>query len=155
MATSKQVKTKDITSEKANLSEVLNAQNMGYLQRVSEDVLEVYLQNGSFNSQESWFLKDNGGQEYVVLPQHILKTIISLLRKAHEDRLKVELERDIISLTPIDFDDVMSVATSRVESLRNKDGSLPHINTMQLIKDIKKEHPNLFLNLDSLIGGRL
>ena len=93
-------------------------------------------------------MKDEQDLEYVVLPQKVLQNIISLIRKAHEDKLRVELERDIISLTPIDLDDVMSVAISKLESMRNKDGSLPNVDTTQLIAQIKKEHPNLFLNFD-------
>ena len=134
------------------LSDILKSQNYGYLQRVDDELFEVYLQGGKINSKEPCFLRDENNEEYVILPQRVLKSIIALVRKAHEDHLRVELERDVISLTPIDFDDVMSVAMNRLESLRNKDGSLPQINTMQFLKEIKKEHPNLFLNFDAIIG---
>lgn len=154
MAISKQIKKHENTA-KNSLGKILETQNYGYLQRVSEDVLEVYLQNGNFGPKEPLFLKDENGKEYVILPQQALKSIIALVRKAHEDRLRVELERDVISLAPIDFDDVMSIVNLRLESLRNKDGSLPHLNTMQFIKDIKKEYPNLFLNLDSFFKGQM
>ena len=129
--------------------DLLGVNNHARIQKISDKVLEVHLQSGGFSNTEPWFLKDEQDLEYVVLPQKVLQNIISLIRKAHEDKLRVELERDIISLTPIDLDDVMSVAISKLESMRNKDGSLPNVDTTKLIAQIKKEHPNLFLNFDS------
>lgn len=132
-------------SKQQKMMEILQVNNRGKIQQVGDDLLEIQLQSGKFSSTEPCFLKDEKNKEYVVLPQKVLQSIIGLIRKAHEDRLKVELERDIVSLTPVDFDDVMSVAIKKIEELRQKDGSLPNINTMQLIKQIKREHPNLFL----------
>ncbi|WP_104698075.1 MULTISPECIES: DUF2603 domain-containing protein [unclassified Helicobacter] len=132
-------------SKQQKMMEILQANNHGKIQKISDDLLEIQLQSGEFSNLEPCFLKDDKNREYVVLPQKVLQNIISLIRKAQEDRLKVELERDIISFTPIDFDDVMSVAVKKIEELRQQDGSLPNINTIQLIKQIKKEHPNLFL----------
>lgn len=135
-------------SKQQKMIDLLGVNNHARIQKISDEVLEVHLQSGGFSSAEPWFLKDEQDLEYVVLPQKVLQNIISLIRKAHEDKLRVELERDIISLTPIDLDDVMSVAISKLESMRNKDGSLPNVDTTQLIAQIKKEHPNLFLNFD-------
>ncbi len=136
-------------SKQQKMIDLLQVNNHARIQKIDEKVLEVHLQKGGFSSNEPWFLKDEQDLEYVVLPQKVLQNIISLIRKSHEDKLRVELERDIISFTPIDFDDVMSVAIKKVESLRNQDGSLPNINSMQLVKQIKKEYPNLFLNFDT------
>lgn len=131
--------------------DLLQTNNHANIQKISDEILEVHLQRGTFSSNEAWFLKDEQDVEYVVLPQKVLQNIVALIRKAHEEKLRVELERDIISLTPIDFDDVMSVAIKKIESMRHKDGSLPNINSLQLIKQIKEEYPNLFLNFDSHI----
>lgn len=133
-------------SKQQKMMDLLSVKNQGRIQRLTEDILEIHLQSGDFSSTEPCFLKDEKNKEYVVLPQKALQQIIALVRKAHEDKLKVELERDIISLTPIDFDDAMSVVSAKLESLRSKDGSLPNINTTQFTKEIKKEYPNLFLD---------
>ncbi|MCE3036263.1 DUF2603 domain-containing protein [Helicobacter sp. faydin-H20] len=136
-------------AKQTKLVEILGANNQAVMQSIDSHTLQLHLSSGEFSKSEPWFLKDEKNQEYVVLPQKVLRNIIMLIRKAHEDRLKVELERDIIMHAPIDFDDVMSVAINRVESLRGKDGSLPNIDSMQIVKEIKEKHPNLFIDLNT------
>ncbi|MCE3039322.1 DUF2603 domain-containing protein [Helicobacter anatolicus] len=136
-------------AKQTKLVEILGANNQAVMQSIDSHTLQLHLSSGEFSKSEPWFLKDEKNQEYVVLPQKVLRNIIMLIRKAHEDRLKVELERDIIMHAPIDFDDVMSVAINRVESLRGKDGSLPNIDSMQIVKEIKEKHPNLFIDLNA------
>ena len=63
----------------------------------------------------------------------------------------MKLEREIVAQMPIDFDDAMSVAQMYVESHRQSDGSLPALNVTSVVRDIKKQHPNLFFNLDEYI----
>ncbi|PAF47601.1 hypothetical protein BKH46_03505 [Helicobacter sp. 12S02634-8] len=122
--------------------------NQAKASRIDADKILLELQSGEFNTQEAWFLKDEDNQEYIVLPQNLLNSIIQTIKKAYEDKLKVELERDIATQTPIDFDDVLAVAFKRLESYRRSDGSLPRIDTRSFVKQIKKEYPNLFFDLD-------
>lgn len=136
-------------SKSKQLVDILRAKNFAHIDYLSEDLLEVSLQKGEFSPKEPWFLKDSKGREYVVLPQNVLDAMISLIRNVHEERLKTQIQRDLISFAPIDFDDVMSVVNSHLEDLRNEDGSLPPVDSMRLIGEIKKKYPNLFLNLEN------
>lgn len=140
-------------AKQKKIIEILGSNNQATLHTIDSSTLQLQLNSGNFSKNEPWFLRDEKNQEYVVLPQKVLQNIIALIRRAHEERLRVELERDIISLTPVDFDDVMSVAISKVESMRHKDGTLPNIDSMQIIQEIKEEHPNLFINFESYMRG--
>ncbi|EJC14436.1 hypothetical protein COL447_18010 [Helicobacter pylori] len=84
------------------------------------------------------------------MPDNVISLLAENARKAFEARLRAELERDIITQAPIDFEDVREVSLQLLENLRQKDGNLPNINTLNFVKQIKKEHPNLFFNFDNM-----
>ncbi|MGX3045295.1 DUF2603 domain-containing protein [Helicobacter sp. T3_23-1056] len=107
-------------------------------------------QKAVFNNKEPWWIQDEEGEQYLLLPHSVLKKVLSALEGINEEKLLLELGRDVIQSAPIDFDDVMAVAIDRIESKRRNDGSLPpHINTKSIISEIKKSHPNLFFNFDA------
>lgn len=108
------------------------------------------MQSGEFSKEDLWFLKDDEGEEYVVFPQKLFLQLIRHIKHIQEEKLMMNLEKDVISQMPIDFDDAMAVAKNALESLRRSDGNLPEINTANLAKNIKKEYPNLFFDIDFL-----
>ncbi|PAF52383.1 DUF2603 domain-containing protein [Helicobacter sp. 13S00477-4] len=122
--------------------------NQVMAKHIDDTKILLELQKGEFNSQEAWYIKDENDSEYVMIPEAVMKNIVQTIKKAYEDKLIVELERDIATHTPIDFDDVMTVAIKKLESFRKSDGSLPNINTQSFVKQIKKDHPNLFFDLE-------
>ncbi|WP_104761369.1 DUF2603 domain-containing protein [Helicobacter cetorum] len=128
--------------------------NRALLKRVSSDEVVLELQNGAFKNNEAWFLTDEEGKSYVVVPDNVISVMADNARKAFEARLRAELERDIITQGPIDFEDVREVSLHLLENLRQKDGNLPNINTLNFVKQIKKEHPNLFFNFDNMFKQR-
>ncbi len=134
-------------TESITLSHLFTTDNIAKANKISDTQILLNLERGSFNPQETWFLQDDDAQEYVVIPQNVLKKIVGILRRTHEEKLMLELARDISQNTPIDFDDVMAVALKRLESKRLSDGSLPYINTKAIIRELKKDYPNLFFNL--------
>lgn len=147
MRKTKNSKILDLGNKIDSFVEQKNCANM----RIEEG--GIYLEfNGDFSGEETLFIRDNGGKKYVLIPDSILSNVIEVINKNHEERLRLELERDIMRYMPIDFDDVFAVAKQRVEENRRKDGSLPEIDTQNLIKDIKQEFPNLFFDFDEYIS---
>lgn len=138
--------TKPIKSPKLELSSFVQSDNIIRANQISDTQMLLNLESGKFAQDEVWFLKGADEQEYVVMPQSILKKIISIIRDTHEEKLALELARDVSQSAPIDFDDVMAVALRALESKRLQDGSLPHINTKTLVQNLKKEYPNLFFD---------
>ncbi|GAD19619.1 DUF2603 domain-containing protein [Helicobacter fennelliae] len=136
------------TTKSIKMSHFMQTNNIINASKISDSQMLLHLEKGSFDPHEMWFMKDDDENEYAVMPQNVLKKIISIIRNAHEEKVYLELSRDISQNTPIDFDDVMVVALERLESRRLPDGSLPQINTKAMVKELKKEYPNLFIDLN-------
>lgn len=147
--TNKEIKYPKLRQKKEPYHSLGEVENFVNAKQIDESKIILELQKGQFSKEEAWFVKDEENYEFVMIPQALLKNIIHTIRKAKEDKLLVELERDIISQVPVDFDDVMAVAIDKLESSRKNDGSLPEINTQIFVHQIKKEHPNLFLNFEN------
>ena len=126
-------------------------ENLGILRRLDSREMLLSMEQGVFSKEDLWFLQDEEGEEYVVFPQKLFIRLLSRIRTTQEEKLLIELEKDIISQMPIDFDDAMVVAKTTLESLRQNDGSLPEINTTLLARDIKKRHPNLFFDINDYL----
>lgn len=120
----------------------------GNLKQLDETHLSVELTEGKLNSSKPCFVCDESGEEYVIISSKILKNLLEGMKKAQEERFAISLEKDIANLMPLDFEDVLSVAKSKLTEL-NLD--ISQVNTLDLIKEIKKEHPNLFFNLDDYL----
>lgn len=120
----------------------------GNLKQLDETHLSVELTEGKLSSSKPCFVCDESGEEYVIISSKILKNLLEGMKKAQEERFAISLEKDIANLMPLDFEDVLSVAKSKLAEL-NLD--ISQVNTLELIKDIKREHPNLFFNLDDYL----
>lgn len=120
----------------------------GNLKQVDDTHLSVELTEGKLSSSKPCFIYDESGEEYVIVSSKILKNLLEGMKKAQEERFAISLEKDIANLMPLDFEDVLSVAKSKLSEL-NLD--ISQVDTLELIKDIKREHPNLFFNLDDYL----
>ncbi|GAA8318677.1 DUF2603 domain-containing protein [Helicobacter pylori] len=124
--------------------------NRAFLKKISTNEMLLELEKGAFKKNEAYFISDEEDKNYVLVPDNVISLLAENARKAFEARLRAELERDIITQAPIDFEDVREVSLQLLENLRQKDGNLPNINTLNFVKQIKKEHPNLFFNFDNM-----
>ncbi|BCD49302.1 DUF2603 domain-containing protein [Helicobacter suis] len=145
-------------NEPADMQEIYQSLESGK-NRVQAKLLSpkqmlLELEEGDFNTKEAWFVKDDQDQKYVVIPESLLQYIVRMIQKAYEDKVIVELERDMATLTPIDFADAMAVVFKKLEAMRGNGGSLPKISSLDLVKQIKKQHPNLFFNLPEFLESK-
>ncbi len=124
--------------------------NRAFFKKISANEMLLELEKGAFKKNEAYFISDEEDKNYVLVPDNVISLLAENARKAFEARLRAELERDIITQAPIDFEDVREVSLQLLENLRQKDGNLPNINTLNFVKQIKKEHPNLFFNFDNM-----
>ena len=120
----------------------------GNLKKIDETHLSVELSEGKLSNSKPCFVCDENGEEYVIISSKILKNLLEGMKKAQEERFAISLEKDIANLMPLDFEDVLSVAKNKLIEL-NLD--ISQVDTLELIKEIKKEHPNLFFNLDDYL----
>ncbi len=112
------------------------------------------LKSGSWDGEEPWFLIDEDEKIHTMLSLDTLLQIIKALQKTQEENFNLKLEKTIWQNVPIDFQDVWVVAMDEIKKrLKNaKDKRSLDINVSEVVKEIKKKHPNLFLNLDRYLS---
>lgn len=128
--------------------ELNEAVTSGNLRKLDETHFTIQLKEGELNQNHPCFVSDEQGEEYVLLSANILKKLLEGMKKAQEERFAISLERDIANQMPLDFEDVLSVAKAKLQSL-NLD--VVDIDSSELIGIIRKEHPNLFFNIDDYL----
>ena len=117
----------------------------------NENIKEVHLKQGSFDKNEPWFVIDEKDDKkaYAVLPLETFNKVIDILKSVQQENFNLKLEKSIWQQIPMDFDDVWVVAMDKVQKLvdkKNPDKPIS-IDIDKLVKDIKEEHPNLFVNM--------
>lgn len=114
----------------------------------SEDanVKMLRLKNGSWESQkEPWLVYDEQQNMHALLSIDTLSKMIEHFKQAEQEALFLKLEKSILQQLPLDFQDVLTVAREEINKSKKKD-----IDFDKLVKKIKKEHPNLFLDINDL-----
>jgi len=112
------------------------------------------LQSGDWEDEEPWFVVDKNGKIFTMLSLDTLLHIVKSLKTTHEENFNLKLEKSIWQNVPLDFQDVWVVAMDEVKKqLKNsKDKRTLNIDIDKVVKDVKKKHPNLFLNLDKYLS---
>ena len=128
--------------------------SFGVLNKIDSTNALIALQKGELNNENIWLLKDNEDNEFALIPSQALNILNQRIRDLQEERFFIRLEREIAQQMPIDMDDVMVIASEYIESFRKKDASLPLLNARSIARDLKKQHPNLFFNLQDLLDKR-
>ncbi len=108
--------------------------------------------SGSWDSEGPWFIVDEKNKIHTVLPVEVTVKLIESLRKAQEENFNLKLEKSIWQNVPIDFEDVWVVAMEEIKKMakESKEKNILSINVDKLVKKIKKEHPNLFVDMQKL-----
>ncbi len=121
-------------------------------------VKELHLQSGSWESEDPWFAIDTeeSKRAYAFIPSDSFSQMLSVLRQTQKENFDLKLEKTIWQNIPNDFDDVWVVAMDEIRNLAKEEGNQPvSIDLEKLISDIKKEHPNLFINLKDFYPNQL
>lgn len=104
------------------------------------------LKRGSWeNAKEPWLVYDEKQKLHALLSIDTLSKMIEHFKKAEQEALFLKLEKSILQHLPLDFNDVLTVAMEEMNKSKKKD-----IDFNKLIKKIKKDHPNLFLDIKDL-----
>jgi len=104
------------------------------------------LKNGSWNNtKEPWLVYDEQQKLHALLSIDTLSKMIEHFKQAEQETFALRLEKSILQHLPLDFQDVWTVAMEEINKSNKRE-----IDFDKLIKKIKKEHPNLFLDLKDL-----
>lgn len=111
------------------------------------------LKSGSWEGDEPWFIIDEDEKLHTLVSLDTLTKMVGNIRATQEENFNLKLEKTIWKHIPVDFSDVWTVVMDELRALskKSKDIKAININLNQLVSKVKKEHPNLFLNIDDFI----
>ncbi|MRJ02773.1 MAG: DUF2603 domain-containing protein [Epsilonproteobacteria bacterium] len=129
-----------------------NPQNVTVVRLTDTDdpdkkILELI--QGSWENKAPWFVVDGEGKVYLLSSIESLLQLIKSLNETKYENFNLKLEKAILENLPIDFNDVWVVAMSEIQKrlAESQNKNVLDIDIKRLIKEIKKNHPNLFMNL--------
>ncbi len=117
-------------------------------------IKQLVLKSGVWGDDKPMFAIDEEDtrRAYAFIPADTFAQIIQALKASQTENFNLKLEKTIWQHVPADFEDVWVVAMDQIKKLTEKQkGNKPiSIDLDKLIRDIKKQHPNLFVNLKEL-----
>ncbi len=107
------------------------------------------LVQGTWENKAPWFVIDSKDQVFVLSSLEAILHLIKSLNEAKYENFNLKLEKAILENLPVDFNDVWVVAMNEIQKrlAESKNKNLLDIDIKKLVKDIKKNHPNLFMRL--------
>jgi len=137
-------------------------------QRKFETVLEIAntdnpsiktlsLKSGSWDNKEPWFIIDENKKLHTMVSVDTMHKLIENFKQLQQDNFDLKLEKTILQHLPVDYQDVWTVAMDEIKKLAQTKGDTKSlsIDLERLLRKIKKEHPNLFLNLKDLFANQI
>ena len=133
-----------------NISHTLgiNQRIFCHMKQISDNELSLQLLNSKINLNSPWFsIQDE--EPYIFMSAEILDMVFKMLKNLQKENFELRLERSILQHMPLDFGDVWRVA---MDELSN-DNLKKEPDLDKLLDKSKREHPNLFLNMENLLSN--
>ncbi|MFK5882270.1 MAG: DUF2603 domain-containing protein [Sulfurospirillum sp.] len=120
------------------------------------DVKMLSLKSGSWDNKEPWFVIDENQKLRAMVSIDTMNKLIENFRELQQNNFDLKLEKTILQHVPIDYQDVWTVAMDEIKklALKKNNSKTVNIDLEKLLRKIKKEHPNLFLNLKDLFANQ-
>lgn len=105
--------------------------------------------------KEPVFILDEDKKLHTLVLVDTLKSLTKTLKSTWQENFDLKLEKIIWQNIPVDFNDAWAVAMHEIEKLSNIDQNTNALNIdlNHLVTKIKKQHPNLFLNMDEIFDN--
>ena len=106
------------------------------------------LKAGSWDSNDIWFFIDEKDKIHPMVPFDAIKNLAVTLSEAKQENVKLHLEKAILQLMPVDYNDVLAVVTMRIkDNLENNKNFHKKFDVYEIARDVKRDFPNLFIKL--------
>lgn len=111
------------------------------------------LKSGSWEGKEPWFVVDEDEKLHTLVSLETLNKLVESIKATQEENFNLKLEKTIWQHIPVDFGDAWVVAMDELKSMTSGEpnAKVVNVNLNSLVTKIKKEHPNLFLDLDDFM----
>ncbi|MSN96369.1 DUF2603 domain-containing protein [Campylobacter sp. FMV-PI01] len=119
----------------------------------NDNTKTLILKSGSWKSKEPWFGVDKDSNLHTMVCVKTLNDFIESYRNLAKENFELRLEKIIMKYLPVDFGDVWSVCLNKIGEILKQNPNLQilNIDLNQLVKKIKQDYPNLFVNLDTIM----
>lgn len=111
------------------------------------------LKNGSWGGDEPWFIVDENSKLHTLMSIDSLTKLVDTLKEVQQENFNLKLEKTLWKHVPVDFADAWAVAMDEIQTITSTptNSKIVNINLNNLVKKIKKKHPNLFLDIEDFI----
>lgn len=138
-------------SDKEKIEEIFNIKKKTFFELKDFDNEQkiLTLKEGNFKNPLPWFDDINN---LTLLDTNSLMDFVNEYYRFAKENFDLKLEKSILKQFPNDFNDVWVVCIDEIKKIA-KDDNFLNINFDEVVSSVKRQYPNLFINMNEFINN--